>query len=338
MTDASDADPDKKLSMLMDGFRLSQCIHVIATLGVADALDNEQTTARLAQAVKADEDALRRLLRAVSSMGLFARAGEDTWKHTALSRLLRSDGPGFADRARALGDLAWASWGALAHTVRTGETAFDHVHGKPFFAWLQEHPEQAASFGRTMTSFTRMTAENVASAHDFSAYRRVTDVGGGHGVLLDVLLARNPDLRATLLDRAEVVSAGAPALRSEVRDRCALVGGDFFAEIPAGSDAYLMSWILHDWDDETCIRLLRACREAMTSTTDLLVVEMLVADDDAPSMAKMFDLEMMVQTGGRERTEAEYRRLFETAGLDLASVVPTAGPHAVMVVRRAEQA
>lgn len=327
-----------QLSQAMDGFRLSQCIHVVARLRIADAIHAAPRSTRdIAESIGVDEDALRRLLRALVTFGIFERAGDDAWVHTPTSRLLRSDDPSaLADRAITLGSLAWMPWGDLAFSIRTGKPAFDHVHGEPFFSYLEENPELAASFGRTMTSFTRQTAEAVATAHDFASYRSLVDVGGGHGVMLDVLLSAHPHLEGTIVDRPEVVEARAPALRDEVRARCTLHGADFFqAELPRDADAYLLSWILHDWDDRTCVRLLEQCRRSMSESSELLVVEMVVEADDAPSPAKMFDLEMLLQTGGRERTEAEYGTLLTAAGLALVRCQPTGGPHCVLVARPA---
>lgn len=324
------------LAELMDGFRLSQCIHVAAQLRLADALDDSsRSTEELAHRVEANPDALRRLLRALSSFGVFQRSGADGWENSSMSRLLRTADPSaMADRASTLGTLAWAPWGALLHSVRTGAPAFDHVFDQPFFAHLAEHPEQAASFGRTMTSFTRQTAEAVVAAHDFSAYRHIVDIGGGHGVMLDVLLSRHADARATLVDRPEVVATGAPELRDEVRHRCELVAADFFRDELPSTDAYLLSWILHDWGEDDCVRLLQRCAQAMSITADLIIVEMVIDDDVAPGAAKMFDLEMLVQTGGKERSLDQFREIISAAGLQLTACRPTQGPHSVLVCRK----
>ena len=327
-----------RLSLLLDGFRASQCIHVAAALGLADAIgeDEERSTTSLAASLGLQADALRRLMRVLVSLGLFARTGTDGWTHSPGSRLLRSSHPAaLGQRARTLGTLAWQSWGALEHSVRTGESAFDHVHGKPFFTFLEEHPELAIDFGSTMTSFTRATAGAVARAYDFSRHRSVVDVGGGHGVMLDVLLSSHPHLTGTLVDRPEVVEAGAPALGAAARQRCRFEALNFFEDPLPAADVHVLSWILHDWNDDDCIRLLSACRHAMSETGELLVVEMVVPEHDEASPAKMFDLEMMVQTGGRERTEAEYRTLLDAAGLRLEANHRTTGPHSVLVAKRA---
>ena len=321
-----------RLSAAMDGFRLSQCIAAVARLGLADAVTGTPiTSSALAARVGANADALHRFLRAVASEGIFASTNNGAWTHTPMSRLLaRAHPSAFAARAVALGSLAWGPWGELLHSIETGEPAFDRVHGQPFFAHLQAHPALADGFGKAMTSFTRATAQAVVDAVDLSAARHVVDVGGGHGVLLDALLQAHPSLRASLVDRPEVIARGAPQLRKSFAPRCALVAADFFKDRLPSADTYTLSWILHDWDDDLCIRLLRQCADAMVSGSKLLVVEMIIEPGDAPSPAKMFDLEMLVQTGGRERTEAEYAALLETSGLTLRRRIQTQAPHSVL--------
>lgn len=331
----ANVNPIEKLSELMNGFWVSQCVHVAASLDLADHVGQGGIdTDKLAAKAEVHPGALARLMRVLCSFGVFARGSDGTWEQTPMSMLLRADNEShLKDRAVVLGALAWAPWGQLGHAVRTGQPAFDHVYGVPFFEHLQKNPELAASFGRTMTSFTAMTAQAVASAHDFSGYRKLVDVGGGQGIMAGTLLAQFHDLEVTILDRPEVVVAGAPAVAPELRERCKLVEGDFFESVPA-ADAYVLSWILHDWDHARSIRILETCAEAMTTEAELLVVEMLVPEGDEPAFAKMFDLEMLVQTGGRERTAQEYALLMDAAGLVLDRVEATQAPHSVLVARK----
>jgi len=325
-----------RLSAAMDGFRLSQCIAAVARLGLADAIqDTPKTSSELAADVGADADALHRFMRALASEGLFASAKKDGWVHTPMSRLLRrADPSAFAHRAMALGSLAWGPWGELQHSIETGQPAFDQVHKQPFFAYLQANPALAEGFGKAMTSFTRATAEAVVAAYDLSRARHIVDIGGGHGVLLDVVLCAHPTVHATLVDRPEVIAQGAPQLREGAASRCTLVAADFFEDPLPAADTYVLSWIVHDWGDEECIRLLRRCASAMSPDSELLIVEMIIEPGDAPSPAKMFDLEMLVQTGGRERTAAEYAALLGAGGLTLSRRVDTQAPHSVLVATR----
>ncbi len=328
---SSDADPAFAIAGMLDGFRLPQCIYVACALGLPDLIpDHGIDTLDLARRADAQPEPLRRLLRALSTAGIFAQMSGDAWRHSELSPALKKDHPsGLNDRAVGLGTLAWASWGALLTSLRTGETAFDAVHGASFFEHLQAHPDQAAAFGRVMSSWTRRTAADVTEAVDFSGYQTLVDVGGGHGVLLDAVLTAAPALHGILVDRPEVIDAGAPAVDPARAGRLQLVRADAFADPLPRGDAYVLSWILHDWDDAQCTTLLRRCLDA-NPNADLIVVEMLLDTDDPRHAATWFDLEMLVQTGGRERSSAEYGALFEAAGRPAPEVITTAGTHAVL--------
>ena len=246
----------------------------------------------------------------------------------ALSARRESDPSGLRDRALGLGTLAWSSWGQLTHSVQTGAPAFDEVHGASFFEVLQRNPGWAAGFGRTMSSWTQQTAKDVVAAFDFSDVRHLVDVGGGHGIMLDAILAANPQMQATLVDRAEVIETGAPALQPAQRSRCTLVGLDAFADPLPEADTYLMSWILHDWDDDQCVELISRCLKSNPNAR-IIVVEMLL-DAPNPLPATWFDLEMLVQTGGRERSESEYAALFARAGRPAPECTHTEGTHSVL--------
>ena len=322
----------RRVESMLDGFRVPQCIHTVCTLGLPDDVPNEGIdTSALARISGTEEGALRRLLRALSSVGIFETDGADRWQHTAGSRALRKDHPsGLHDRAIGLGALAWASWGQLAHSIRTGRPAFDAVHGAPFFAVLQRHPPYAEAFGRTMSSWTRQTARDVLDAFSFAGIEHLVDIGGGHGIMLDAILAATPAMRATLIDRPEVIEAAAPALQDPQRSRCKLVALDAFADPIPAADAYLLSWILHDWDDHQCVDLLARCVRSNTNAR-IIVVEMLLDHPTASTAATWFDLEMLVQTGGRERTLAEYADLFARAGRPGLDCTHTRGTHSVLV-------
>ena len=319
---------------MLDGFRLPQMLHVVARLGIADAVgqdidDARISTGEIATRIGAHPDSVRRLLRALAMVGVFVQRDGDAWGHSPLSVPLCSGHPScLGDRAIVLGTLAWGPWGELRRCVQTGEPAFEHVFGEAFFEHLKSNPHKAASFGRTMTSFTRGVARAVNEVVDWSAYSHVVDVGGGHGAFLDEVLAATPGLDATLVDRPEVAADEAPQVRTAVRERLSCAGADFFADALPVGDAYLLSWVLHDWNDDACRSILRACLDA-NARADILVVEMLV--EDGPCPAKMFDIEMLVQTGGRERTREEYSALLSSAGAGLKRCLATAAPHSVLV-------
>lgn len=319
-----------RIAGVLDGFRAPQCIHVACRLGIATHLDRgRMTTKELAAVTASDPDALHRLLRALATLGLFTFDGHH-WRHSDASRALRPEHPSrLHDRAIGLGTLAWDSWGGLEDAVRTGAPAFDAVHGAPFFEYLERRPDHAAAFGRTMSSWTAQTARDVVATHDFDGVGHLVDVGGGHGIMLDTILNAHPSMRATLVDRPEVINTGAPALDTSTRARTTLLALDVFRGPLPSADAYLLSWILHDWEDRQCVDLLTRCTSANPAAS-VVVVELVVSDSEESTAAQWFDLEMLVQTGGRERTRPEFEALFERAQRAAPSFARTPGTHTVL--------
>jgi hypothetical protein len=326
--------PAETLWQLIMGFRATQLIHVAAKLGLADHLrQGPRTPAQLAEAVGAEPQALHRLLRALASLGVFAETADGTFVPTPTARLLQTDAPG---SLRALAILygeewLWDPYGRTLHAVRTGRPAFDHVHGQPLYDYLDRNPGAAAQFQDAMSGYSAQEAAAIVAAYDFSDATTVVDVGGGHGVLVAALLQAHGHLSGVVFDQAPVVAGAERALADAgVADRGACVAGDFFAAVPDGGDLYLLKSVLHNWDDAAAADILGRCRQAMAPHARLLVIERLVAPGNEPSEAKLFDINMLVVAGGRERTEAEYRALFRAAGLDLARVIPTHSPHSLI--------
>jgi predicted O-methyltransferase YrrM len=321
--------PGEDLRRLMLGYRISQAIAVAAELGVADLLaDGPRRADDLAAAAGAHAPSLYRVLRLLASEGIFAETEDGRFELTPMAAELRRDAPG-PERVRALllgRGAMWQSWGALVHAVRTGETAFAHVHGVDFFGYYRQHPEERALFDQLMAAQTAPVAPAVAAAYDFSRLGTVVDVGGGRGALAIGLLEAHPHLRGVVFDQPAVVAGAREAIAAAgLSERCAAVGGDFFAAVPDGGDAYLLKFILHDWDDARSTAILGACRRAMPAGGRLLVVESLLPPGNAPSFAKSQDVNMLANLGGRERTEAEYRALYAAAGFTLTSTIPAHG-------------
>ena len=323
----------RELRTLLHGYRVSQAIYVAAALGIPDRLaGGPQTSADLARATDTNEPALYRVLRFLAGVGLFDEVGPRRFGLTALGAGLRGDVPG-SMRPQTLGALEgihWQAWGQLLHTVRTGETAFNHVAGMGVFDYLREHPDSAAIFNQQMTSNTARAGDTVARGYDFSGVRRLVDVGGGHGLLLATILQAHAAMGGVLFDAPEVVAGAGPTLAAAgVADRCEVVGGDFFAAVPPGGDAYVLRQIIHDWDDERAIAILASCRRAVGTAGGgkVLVVERAIAPDHRQGLAELhLDLQMLVTTGGVQRTEAEYGALFAAAGLRLSAVIPLDDP------------
>ena len=323
--------PTDQLVALASGAWVTQMIHVAAELGVADQLANgERDCTELAVACGADAETLFRLLRGLASLGIFRESGPRRFGLTPLAELLRSDHPqSLRQFARMLGEEHYLSWNELLHSVRTGENAFRHLHGMSVFEWFALNPRRAEIFDGSMTDFSRQQTEAMLAAYDFSGLRHLVDVGGGRGELLQRVLQANGQLRGTLFDQPQVV-AGA-VIPAQLAPRLSVQGGDFFAEAPAGADAYLLKHILHDWGDGACNTILGHIREAMAPGARVLIIEPVIPPGNDPFPGKLLDLNMLVMTeGGRERTAEEYACLLERAGLRLSRIVPTAS--AVSVV------
>lgn len=326
----SDQDTALALRQLIMGFRTTQLIYVAAKLGLADHLrEQPQTPERLAQAVGADHQALYRLLRALASLGLFAETADGAFALTPLAEHLQTDA------ARSLRSLAilygeewlWPAYGRMLYSIQTGRPAFERAHGQPLFDYLSDHPTAAAQFDEAMSGYSAQEAAAIQAAYDFSAATSVVDVGGGHGALLAVLLRAHPRLSGVVFDRAPVVAAARGLLdQAGVGSRATCVAGDFFVTLPDGGDIYLLKSVIHNWDDAAAGRILRACRQAMAPDARLLVIERVVPEGNTPSEAKLFDINMLVVLGGRERTEREYRALFEASGFRLTRVIRTQSP------------
>ena len=216
----------------------------------------------------------------------------------------------------------WQTWGHLLHSVRTGENAFQDLNGQDVWKYRAEHPADSATFNRAMTQFSRGHAESVIGAYDFSAFRRIVDVGGGQGLMLAAILGAYPRMNGTLFDQPGVVAGARAALAERgVIDRCDVVGGSFFEAVPEGGDAYLMRVVIYDWEDDEAIAILKVCRRAMRAAK-LLLIERIVAPPNEMPAIKFSDLNMLVSPGGRERTREEFSDLLARSGFELTCVVP----------------
>ncbi len=322
-----------QLLLMVGGKWLSQCVHAVAKLGIADLLiDGPRSVDALAAATGCRPDPLYRVIRLLAAHGVFAELSDGTIALTPLADHLRSDVAASARHMAILtGDESmWRPYGSILHTLRTGEPAFDHVHGEPVFAYMQTRPDVARAFDDAMTAFSRRDAPEIVVDADFSRFSVVADIGGGHGFLLSEILRRNPGVRGILFDQPHVIERG--ALDADVAGRIARVGGDFFDAVPPGADAYLFKTVLHDWSDAEAESILRCVRTAIGDNRDarLLLLEPVVADGNDWDVAKLMDIEMLVNVGGRERTGAEWRRLLARAGFELAGVSPTIPPLSII--------
>lgn len=321
---------------MLTAYWTSASLIAVAKLGIADRLaSGPKTPAELASATGTLAEPLFRVLRALASVGVFEEVEGGRFALTPLAEQLRDDVPG-SQRAMAIlmGDEHYRAWGELEHSLRTGGIAFDHVFGKACFDFLAQHPDKAANFDRAMVSVHGRETSAMCDAYDFSVFGVLYDVGGGNGSLLRTVLDRTPKLLGVVYDLPHVVERARPNLPP----RCDVIGGSFFESVPAydgraGSGAavaYLMRHIIHDWDDEKSLTILKNVRKVIPSNGKLLVVEGVVPPGNGRSFTKMLDLNMMLIPGGKERTEAEYRELYAKAGFKLARIVPTASEVSVI--------
>lgn len=333
----NDTLPAVALFQLLLGAYTTQLVYVAAALRLADLVaEAPATVTDLAGRSGADEPSLARLMTSLCSIGIFRRNGTGMYEMTPMAELLREDVPGsmLAGALYQGSPWHWSAFGALLERIRTGVPSFDHVHGAPFYDWLSKHPDAAAVFDDAMRAFSAQSHLIALAPYDFSQIRRVVDVGGGTGTLLQGIMAMHPHLIGTVFDVASVTQAAQAAFADAgMSDRADAVEGDFFQSVPCGADCYLLSMILVDYDDDDAIRLLCSIRAAMAPGSRLLVLEMLMEDDNAPSFAKLGDLDVLVTTRGITRTRAQLERLFDAAGLSLQGTVPSMSPVVCMDVR-----
>jgi C-methyltransferase len=325
--------PAAIFEMILAGWT-SQAITVVAQLGVADVLaDGPLPIDELAARVDADADALRRLLRALISRGIFRERRDGRYELNSLSDTLRSDARvSMKSAARFYGSQEQRErWTLLVNSIRTGNAVVAALRGKESFEYFAENPELAALFNQTMTSISALTDATVAAGYDFSVYPTIVDVGGGHGPLLATILAAAPASRGVLSDLSTVVADAPNLLRErDVADRVRIEEGSFFDSVPRGGDAYVLKNIIHDWPDEKAIQILRNVRAAADPQATLLLVELVIPRHNRDFPGKWADLEMMLNLGARERTAAEYRDLLSQAGFRMTRVVQTASPLSVV--------
>lgn len=306
----------------------SRCLHIVAELGVADALDDEpQSTEALAKATGTHPRALYRVLRLLASVGIFERK-DGVWLHTDASRFLRSDHPqSLRDYVRMLGlPVFWSAFSDLDHSLRTGESAFAKRHPEGIFAYLAKHPSESRIFDSAMTSKSHRDIAAILPAYDFSQFATIADIAGGRGHLLRAILKNSPRTAGILFDQPHVVADVAPAYG----EKLTVVGGNFFTDSMPEADAYLLMNIIHDWADAESIKILSAIRRDMPSHARVLIIETVVPPTSGPHLSKELDIAMMALPGGMERTQEEYVSLAIKCDLRLQLIVETTTPYSIL--------
>ena len=328
--------PEAQLMQILGGAFLSQAVYVAAKLGLADLLADEPRAVKyLAEKTATDERSLYRVLRTLSSAGVFCQTADKVFANTPVSETLRSNVAGSQrDMAIWMGEPEhWRVYGSMLESVKTGEAVWKSVHGAEVFPYIFEANRALGEiFDRAMTSFSRQTIPAILEAYDFSNAECVADIAGGHGHLLAAVLKANPRIERGVLFDAPVVLKDARALleKESIAERVELVAGDFFKEVPVAADIFLLKHIIHDWDDARSISILKNIADSMNGDAKVLILELVIVAGNEPHFGKILDMEMMVSPGGVERTEAEYREILAASGLRLARVIPTKSPLSIV--------
>lgn len=320
------ASPFEMMLQMMSGFWVSRGIYIAAKLGLADYLrDGSKTAPELAAATDTHADSLYRVLRMLSMVGIFEQRGE-RFSLTPLSETLLSDAPVSLRRCAIaeMGEVHYEAWGNLMHSVKTGEIAFDNHFGMNVWQYFETDKEKAENFNKYMASSSEAVSQAIVEAYDFSESQKIVDVGGGLGGMITAILKVNPHLTGVLFDAPSVVEKSLEYLvNAGVSERCETVGGNFFESVLTGGDTYSMRWIIHDWEDELSIKILKNIREVIPANGKLLLFEAVVPKEGEPHFSKFMDLIMLTMTGGRERTESEYETLLAKADFKITRVIPT---------------
>lgn len=333
--DTQSLPPDAQLLQLATGAFVSQAIYIAAKLAIADLLaDGPKSTEYLSVATGTHERSLYRVLRSISSIGVFTELADGTFANSPMSESLKADHP------RSTRDLTiwineeehWRVYGHLMYSVKTGKPAFDKVYGEPIFPYLfNTNKELGQIFNQAMTSLSHQAIGPVLEAYDFSGAKVIADIAGGFGHLLAAVLEANPSAKGILFDLPEVL-AGAPQMLNKygVSDRVTLVEGNFFEAVPAKADVYLLKHIIHDWDDERDVKILSNIGVSMDANSKLLIIDAVLSGPNTPDLGKIIDLEMLLLPGGVERTANEFEALLRSAGFKMTRIIPTKGPMSII--------
>ncbi|ACC84614.1 methyltransferase [Nostoc punctiforme] len=322
------------LKQIIAGAWITQGIYVVAQLGIADLLkDGSKSYDELATKTGVDARSLYRLLRALASVGIFAEGNSGYFELTPVAESLQSDRTdslrGYAIKSGQAWE--WQPWGHLLESIKTGKPVFKNIFGMERFDYLATDPSASKIYTQAISSISGEQDAAIAAGYDFSFIHNLVEVGGGNGTLIASILKSNLTMQGILFDLPHVVADAKPVIEDlELQDRCQLVGGNFFESVPTSGDAYLLRYIIHDWDDERAIAILKNCYQAMQPDGRLLLVEMVIPQGNEPFFGKLLDLQMLVNYGGRERTQAEYQVLLKTAGFSLTKIYPVAPPISII--------
>lgn len=339
---AHEVPPPAALFQIIAGVWVAQAVSTVAKLGIADLLaDGPKTAKELARSLderasSVHAEALHRVLRGVSTVGVLKMEGDDTFMLTPVGQLLRTNVPG-SMRAFIIAETApghWVPWGHLDEAVRTGKPVMQNALGMDPWEYYAKNPEEGRLFSEAMSGLSASEVHALLASYSFRDAKKIVDVGGAHGAALAAILRSEPSARGVLFDLPDVIESAGPTLAG-LEGRVERAAGSFFESVPTGADVYFLKHVLHDWDDAQCVQILKNVRAAMPPNAKVVVAEMVIGGDGPPSPAPLLDLNMLVLLGGKERSVPEFAKLFEAAGLKLAGVTPTRSPIVVLEARSA---
>ena len=318
---------------IMTGAYVAGAVSCLAQLGIPDLLEAAPKSAEeLAKEIGADPRALYRLMRATASVGVLSEGPDGKFSQTPMSAVLRSNATPSLRAWTIMGGREWhgRGWSNLGYCVRTGKQAVEQIYGAHVFDFLKQHPAEGQIFNDAMTELSMIDSPAVAEAYNFEGIRSIADVGGGHGLLLATILKGNPHLRGILYEMPHVIEGAKNGPLKPLLDRCTLASGDMFSSVPEGVDAYIMKHIIHDWPDDGCLQILKACRKGVNSGGRLLVVDSVIQPGNDFSPGKFLDLQMLIFPSGCERTEKQFRDLFAASGWQLSRIIPTVASDSIV--------
>ena len=327
------APPLGAIFQILNGAHVAGAVSCLAQLGIPDLVEDAPKSAdELACQIAANPQALYRLMRAIACVGVLSEGPDGKFSQTPMSAVLCSNATPSLRALAIMGGREWhgRGWSHLEYCVRTGKQAMEKIYGAHVFEFMGQHPEEAQIFNDAMTDLSMIDSPAVADAYDFSGIHSIVDIAGGQGLLLATILKRNAHLKGTLYEIPRVVQGAANGPLKPVMSRCTLASGDMFSSVPSGADAYIMKHIIHDWQDDKCVQILKACRKGVNSGGKLLVVDNVIQPGNDFSSGKFLDLQMLIFPSGSERTEKQFRDLFAASGWQLSRIIPTAAPDSIV--------
>jgi hypothetical protein len=329
--------PDHVLIQLLTGAWAMQAVAAACKLGIPDIIGGDAKPADdVAGKAKTDAGATYRLMRALASLGVLERRADGRFANTAVGDLLREDAAGGL-KYMFKGEtdhVHWQSWERVVDAVKTGLPRPKAVFGMPAFEYYGKNVEEGEQFGRAMQNVSNFAAAAVLEAYDFSGVRTIMDVGGGNGSMALAILRSHPEMKGKVVDLPYIEPQAKQTIQAAgAAGRCEFQPCDFFQNVPPGADLHVLKFILHDWNDEECVQILRHSREALNPGGRVLIVEMLVPEEIRPDFVMLMDLNMLVMTGGRERTAKEFEKILNDAGFGMTRVIPTKSPFALVEAR-----